>query len=81
MTEGDKISTISFEQIGDPDEFDTAELFDVIDFNHYLENIEREIFRKAWKKYGSSTKVAQALSISQPTAYRKLQKYIKSYSK
>lgn len=81
MTEGDKISTISFEQIGDPNEFDAAELFDVIDLNHYLENIEREIFRKAWKKYGSSTKVAQALSISQPTAYRKLQKYRKSYSK
>ena len=49
--------------------------FEEIDLNAHLEAIEGDIFRKAWAKYRNTAKVARALSISQPTAYRKIQKY------
>ena len=81
MTEGDRIEKIDFQMMGDRNYLEDAEAFEVIDLNEMLENIERDCFTKAWKKYGSSTKVAEVLSISQPTAYRKLKKYVWSHSK
>ena len=53
----------------------TIAAFDEIDLKGYMEAIEGEIFRHAWEKYRSSTKIARALSITQPTAYRKIRKY------
>lgn len=41
-----------------------------------LESVERRIFRDCYKKYGSTTKVAKALGISQPSASMKLSKYL-----
>ena len=39
------------------------------------EEEEREVILKAYRKYGSSYKVAKALGMSQSTAYRKIRKY------
>lgn len=39
-------------------------------------DMEREAIIEAYKKYGSSYKVAEALGMSQSTAYRKIKKYI-----
>lgn len=80
MTEGDLIESIDFSGVSGADDEDAADLFEVVDLNRQLENVERRYFIKAWEKYGSSTKVAEALSISQPTAYRKLKKYVWDYS-
>ena len=40
-----------------------------------LEETEREIFRKALARYGSTRAIARVLQISQPTVVRKLGKY------
>lgn len=40
-----------------------------------LENLERNIILDAYKKYGTTTGVAKALGISQPTAARKIARY------
>lgn len=80
MTEGDIIKEISF---GANDEFslqEAVDLFEAIDLNEQLERFEGELYRKAWKKYKSSTKVAKILSVSQPTAHRKIRKYCRDYS-
>ncbi len=42
-----------------------------------LEEMEREAVIEAYRKYGSSYKVAEALDMSQSTAYRKIKKYVK----
>lgn len=73
MAESDRIERVDFGEFG---EESPQELFDVIDINEKLESVERELFCKAWEKYGSSVRVAKALSVSQPTAYRKLRKYV-----
>ena len=80
MTESDVISTIDFSSRVEAADSPGDDFFEVIDLNQRMEETEREIFVRAWKKYGSSTKVAKALSISQPTAYRKLKKHIDNYS-
>ncbi len=80
MTESDVIEKIDFSSLGEAAGGQEEDYFDVIDLNRHMEEIERDIFIKAWKKYGSSTKVAKALSISQPTAFRKLKKHINNYS-
>lgn len=49
---------------------------DVNDLNKAIEEFEGELIRDAYRKYGSSIGVGKALGISQPTAYRKIQKYI-----
>lgn len=49
---------------------------DVNDLNKAIEEFEGELIRDAYQKYGSSIGVGKALGISQPTAYRKIQKYI-----
>jgi PAS domain S-box-containing protein len=41
-----------------------------------LEMVERDLFAAAYVKYRSSYKIAQALGISQPTAFRKLRRYV-----
>ncbi len=41
-----------------------------------LEDLEKQMVTDAFKKYGSSIKVAKALGISQPTAYRLMKKYL-----
>lgn len=81
MTEGDKIEKIDFRMTGERNYAEDIEAFDVINLPELLEDMERDCFTKAWKRFGNSTKVAEALSISQPTAYRKLKKYVWDYSK
>jgi transcriptional regulator with PAS, ATPase and Fis domain len=54
-----------------------GEVFDFMDLKTILENVEEKVIRNAWKKYGSSIKVANALHIGQTTAARKIRKYIK----
>lgn len=48
---------------------------EVNDLNKAIEAFEGDLIRQAYKKYGSSIEVGKALGISQPTAYRKIQKY------
>ena len=80
MTHENTIEEILFSDLDNADASTIMDSFDEIDLNAHLEAIEGEIFRKAWAKYKNSTKVAKALSISQPTAYRKIQKYCADYS-
>ncbi|MDO4833888.1 MAG: sigma 54-interacting transcriptional regulator [Bacillota bacterium] len=80
MTHDDIIKDIAFDDIDITDTEQITDVFEEIDLNAHLETIERKIFRKAWKQYRSSTKVANALSVSQPTAYRKIKKYCSNYS-
>lgn len=42
-----------------------------------MEEFEKKIVRQAYEKYRTTVGVARALKISQPTAYRKIGKYIK----
>lgn len=48
------------------------------ELNNAIENLERDMVIKTWNTYRSSYKVAEALGVSQSTAYRKIRKYIKS---
>lgn len=41
-----------------------------------LESVEKQVMLNSYKQYGSTTKVAQALGISQPSASVKLSKYL-----
>lgn len=41
-----------------------------------IEMVEKEVFKAAYIKYKNSYSVAEALGISQPTAYRKMKKYL-----
>lgn len=41
-----------------------------------MNDMERDMILEAYEKYGSSYKVAEALGISQSTAYRKIKKYL-----
>lgn len=45
--------------------------------NEAVERLERQIVTEAFEKYKTTTGVARALNISQPTASRKIMKYIK----
>jgi len=45
-----------------------------------LEKLEKEMVQKAYERYKTSVGVAKALGISQPSAARKLKKYITKYS-
>ncbi len=49
--------------------------------NQTVEEVEKELVIKAWEKYRSSYKVAEALGISQSTAYRRIKKYVKESQK
>jgi PAS domain S-box-containing protein len=46
-------------------------------FNAYMESLEKELIERMYKKYPNSIALAKALQISQSTANRKIQKYIK----
>ena len=46
-----------------------------------LESVEKEVILDAYEKYGTTTKVAEVLGISQPSASIKLKKYLKSGEK
>ncbi len=45
--------------------------------NEAVEDIERKMITSAYKEHKNSYEVAKKLGISQPTAYRKIKKYIK----
>lgn len=49
---------------------------EVGNLNKAIEEFEGDLIRQAYKTYGSSIEVGKALGISQPTAYRKIQKYV-----
>ncbi|MEG0829299.1 MAG: sigma 54-interacting transcriptional regulator [Anaerovoracaceae bacterium] len=42
-----------------------------------LDDLEGTLVRRAYEKYGTSVGVGEALKISQPTAHRKISKYVK----
>lgn len=46
--------------------------------NTAVELLEEELIKRAYAKYKNTYKVAEVLGISQPTAYRKIKKYINS---
>lgn len=46
-----------------------------------VEALERDLIRQAYEQYRTTTGVAKALKISQPTAFRKVNKYIKNPQK
>lgn len=46
--------------------------------NEYLESVEKEFIVQMFEKYPSSIKLSKKLGISQSTANRKIQKYVKS---
>lgn len=41
-----------------------------------MERIEKAIITQAYEKYHTTVSVAEHLKISQPTAHRKIQKYV-----
>lgn len=45
-------------------------------FSEAIEKVEKELIKSAYDRYGTSSGVATKLKLSQPTAYRKIQKYI-----
>jgi len=49
---------------------------DDISLNKALENLEKELILKAFSKYKTTVRVAEVLGISQPTAVRKIRKYL-----
>lgn len=51
------------------------------DLSGIMEKTEKELIIEAYMKYGSSYKVAEALGISQSTAYRRIKKFIKDEKK
>lgn len=48
----------------------------IIPLEEALEELEKQLVEKAYRRYRSSYKVAKVLNISQPTAYRRIKKYI-----
>lgn len=49
----------------------------VSDLNKAVEDMECELVIQAYRRYGTTVGVADALNISQPTAFRKVEKYVK----
>jgi transcriptional regulator with PAS, ATPase and Fis domain len=62
------------------DERTTADRNDFSNLKEFMESQERRIVRAAYERGGSSYKVAEALGISQTSAYRKLRKHLLEYS-
>lgn len=56
---------------------DVAGVQEVGSLQDILENVERKVIRQAYEKYHTTVAVAKYLKISQPTAFRKKQKYVK----
>jgi len=74
------------------DEIDTANLpeninekreiyFESTNLGEIIDNYEKQIFQQAYKKYRTTTEIANALGIGQSSVVRKLQKYIEGYNK
>lgn len=55
-----------------------ASLDDIVSLSDEVEKLEADLISRAYEKYRTTTGVAAALGISQPTAFRKIEKYIKS---
>lgn len=53
-------------------------LEDIESLNHAVEILECNLIQQAYDKYHTTTGVAKALKISQPTAFRKVSKYVKN---
>lgn len=51
---------------------------DIVSLSDEVERLEADLISRAYEKYRTTTGVAEALGISQPTAFRKIEKYIKS---
>lgn len=49
-----------------------------VNLNDEIERLEAMLVQQAYEKHHTTTGVAKALGISQPTAFRKIEKYIKS---
>lgn len=49
----------------------------IMDLEQAIESFEGDIIRNAYEKYGTTVGVGKALNISQPTAHRKISKYVK----
>lgn len=58
-----------------------AMLEKVDSLTHAVELLEESLIRQAYEKYHTTTGVAKALKISQPTAFRKVSKYVKEPEK
>ncbi len=57
--------------------FSAAKYTPVVDLNEYLDYYEERLILQAYDKCKTTVKLAKYLGISQPTAVRKLQKYLK----
>ena len=53
-------------------------LYEVIPYRQALLEMERQLYSKAFQLYQNSYKVADLLEVSQPTAARKIKKYVRS---
>ena len=53
-------------------------LDDIVSLSDEVEKLEADLIIRAYEKYRTTTGVAGALGISQPTAFRKIEKYVKS---
>lgn len=61
---------------------DKAEInFETANLNEIINNYEKQIFELAYKKYRTTTEIAEALGIGQSSVVRKLQKHIHGYKK
>lgn len=57
-------------------QLETVSVNRILPLREALEEVERQLVREAYERYGSSYKVAQALEISQSSANRKISKYL-----
>lgn len=55
---------------------DQGKVVEISNLDEALAAFESDIIRRTYEKYGTSVGVAKALNISQPTAYRKIEKYL-----
>lgn len=65
------------EEVLHPDQPESLNNLNVQDLEKALEAFEGKIIRDAYDKYKTTTGVGKALNISQPTAHRKIAKYVK----
>lgn len=56
----------------------TGKNIEINNLDEAMAEFEGNIILNAYEKYGTSVGVANALNISQPTAYRKIEKYLKT---
>lgn len=72
----EKAVILSDGKVLEPKDFELKEHASAISPSETLEDAEEKVIRDAMERYGGNlTKVAQALNISRPTLYKKLNKY------